>query len=259
MASAVRIKRRWNGNAGAPASLKSGELAYNGVDNILYIGFGDDGAGNATSVKAVAAAAVIDAVASKIDSSQKGAANGVASLDGTGKVPAAQLPAFVDDVLEYANQAAFPATGDSGVLYVAVNVNKVFRWSGSAYIEIVGSPGSTDAVPEGATNKYFTDARAVGAVVVQTITSGDTAHSPSSGAVFTQLGLKANLAGPAFTGTPTAPTAATATNTTQLATTAFVQANITNLALGTMSKQNANSVAITGGTIDGVTIDGGTF
>jgi hypothetical protein len=39
-----------------------------------------------------------------------------------------------------------------------------------------------------------------------------------------QLALKAQLASPAFTGTPTAPTASAATNSTQVATTAFVQA-----------------------------------
>jgi hypothetical protein len=53
MANVIRIKRRTSGAAGAPASLKSGELAYNNVDNTVYAGFGDDGSGNATSVKPV--------------------------------------------------------------------------------------------------------------------------------------------------------------------------------------------------------------
>lgn len=90
---------------------------------------------------------------------QKGAANGLATLDATSKVPAAQLPSYVDDVLEYASQAGFPATGSTGIIYVAQDTNRVYRWSGSAYTEISPSPGSTDAVPEGSTNKYFTDAR----------------------------------------------------------------------------------------------------
>lgn len=54
MASTLRVKRRTSGGTGAPASLKSGEIAYNNMDGVLYIGFGDDGAGNATSVKAFA-------------------------------------------------------------------------------------------------------------------------------------------------------------------------------------------------------------
>ncbi len=98
-----------------------------------------------------------------IDATTKGAANGVASLDNTGKVPAAQLPAYVDDVLEYANALAFPASGETGKLYVAMDTGWIHRWSGTGYIHIDGSPGSTDAVPEGV-NKYFTDTRAVAAL-----------------------------------------------------------------------------------------------
>lgn len=56
-----------------------------------------------------------------------------------GKVPASQLPSFVDDVLEYSNLAAFPATGESGKIYVALDTNKTFRWSGSSYVEISAS------------------------------------------------------------------------------------------------------------------------
>lgn len=140
------------------------------------------------------------------------------------------------------------------------------------------------------------------------------ASKPVSTAQQTALNLKANLASPALTGTPTAPTAASATNTTQIATTAFVQTAVsnliggapgaldtlkeladainddasyaasvttalsgklssasnlsdvanagtarTNLGLGSMATQSAGTVAITGGTIDGVTLDGGTF
>ncbi|WP_288076668.1 hypothetical protein, partial [Rhodococcus sp. (in: high G+C Gram-positive bacteria)] len=86
--------------------------------------------------------------------------NGYAGLDGSGLVPAVLLPSYVDDVLEYANLVGFPATGSVGKIYVALDTGRIYRWSGSAYVEISASPGSTDAVPEGATNKYFTDARA---------------------------------------------------------------------------------------------------
>jgi hypothetical protein len=76
-----------------------------------------------------------------------------------GVVPSSQLPGYVDDVLEFANLAAFPATGVVGKMYVALDTNLVYRWTGTTYIEISPSPGSTDAVPEGAVNKYFTEAR----------------------------------------------------------------------------------------------------
>ena len=65
-----------------------------------------------------------------------GAANGLAELDGSGKVPSSQLPSFVDDVVEYANLAAFPVTGESGKIYVALNTNITYRWAGSTYVEI---------------------------------------------------------------------------------------------------------------------------
>jgi hypothetical protein len=68
--------------------------------------------------------------------SQKGVANGVATLDSSGLVPATQLPSYVDDVLEFANLASFPATGESGKIYVETDTNQTYRWSGSTYIQI---------------------------------------------------------------------------------------------------------------------------
>lgn len=90
----------------------------------------------------------------------KGVANGYCPLDATAKIAASYLPSYVDDVIEAADLAAFPATGETGKMYVALDTNKVYRWSGSTYTEISGSPGSTDAVPEGSINKYYTAARA---------------------------------------------------------------------------------------------------
>lgn len=62
-------------------------------------------------------------------------------------------------------------------------------------------------------------------LIAQTITNGVTTSAPSQDAVFDANALKADLASPTFTGTPAAPTASPGTNTTQLATTAFVIAN----------------------------------
>lgn len=86
-----------------------------------------------------------------------------------GKVPASQLPSYVDDVVESASLASLPATGESGKIYVAIDTNKTYRWSGSAYVEISASPGSTDAVVEGSANLYFTNARASAAAPVQSV------------------------------------------------------------------------------------------
>ena len=90
------------------------------------------------------ATAVGTAVKARILSSEKGVANGVATLDGTGKIPSAQLPSYVDDVVEYANLAAFPGTGSSGILYIALNTNKQYRWAGSTYQQITS--GAVDSV-----------------------------------------------------------------------------------------------------------------
>lgn len=86
--------------------------------------------------------------------------NGLVKLDSGGKVASAQLPSYVDDVLEYANFAALPGTGETGKIYITLDNNKTFRWSGSAYVEISPAPGSTDSVTEGSTNLYFTNSRA---------------------------------------------------------------------------------------------------
>lgn len=69
-------------------------------------------------------------------STLKGSANGVAELGSDGKVPSSQLPSYVDDVLEYDSLSAFPATGETGKIYVAKDTNKTYRWSGTAYVEI---------------------------------------------------------------------------------------------------------------------------
>lgn len=81
------------------------------------------------------------AIADKIPLSQKGTANGVATLDKSGKVPSVQLPGFVDDVLEYDNFEAFPETGESGKIYVTKDTNLEYRWSGTQYTQISKSIG----------------------------------------------------------------------------------------------------------------------
>lgn len=86
-----------------------------------------------------------------------------------GLIPSAQLPSYVDDVLEYASSGVFPAAGEIGKIYVTLNDNKTYRWGGTTYIEISASPGSTDNVPEGSINKYYTDARASVAAPVQSV------------------------------------------------------------------------------------------
>jgi len=90
----------------------------------------------------------------------RGVAGGYATLDGSGKVPSVQLPSYVDDVLEYAALGVFPSSGETAKIYVALDTNKTYRWSGVTYIEISASPGTTDSLVEGSTNLYYTNLRA---------------------------------------------------------------------------------------------------
>lgn len=81
----------------------------------------------------------------KLDKTLKGAANGLAELDSTGKVPAAQLPSYVDDISEgYLSGGKFykesahttVINGEAGKIYVDIPSNKTYRWSGSAFVVI---------------------------------------------------------------------------------------------------------------------------
>lgn len=71
--------------------------------------------------------------------SEKGVPNGVATLDDTGKVPASQLPSYVDDVKEYQTFSDFPKIGEQDKIYVSKETNITYRWSGTSYVEISSS------------------------------------------------------------------------------------------------------------------------
>lgn len=74
------------------------------------------------------------------DASNKGQANGYAPLDSAGKVPAVNLPSYVDDVEEYDSLELLEAqAGETGKLYTTTDTNKVYRWSGSGFVEISAS------------------------------------------------------------------------------------------------------------------------
>lgn len=128
------------------ASSTNGKIKINGTDTIVYthptttavaaaaVKVGKDSSGHVVLGNALTASDV-----GAIATTAKGAANGVAELDSTGKVPSSQLPSFVDDVLEYDKQSSFPTAGEAGKIYIAQDTNKTYRWSGSAYVEISAS------------------------------------------------------------------------------------------------------------------------
>jgi hypothetical protein len=124
--------------------------------------------------------------------SQKGVANGVATLGADGLIPSTQLPSYVDDVLEFDNLASFPTTGETGKIYTAKDTNRTYRWGGSTYIQITSGAvdsvnGQTGAVTlttsninEG-TNQYFTTSRARQSISLTTTGSGNATYNSTTG------------------------------------------------------------------------------
>lgn len=111
-----------------------------------------------------------------------------------GKVQASQLPSYVDDVLEYANLAAFPGTGEGGKIYVAIDTRKTFRWSGSAYVEISPSDVNSVAGKTGIVTLVKAD------VGLSNVDNTSDANKPVSTTQAAAIALKADLANPVFTG-----------------------------------------------------------
>jgi len=137
----------YRGSAITPGLLaenRSYNFRYNGTQYELIGEALLNASGSAAGLMSAADKTKLDGIASdintqveaKVPTSAVGAANGVASLDSAGKVPSNQLPSYVDDVLEYASTSSFPATGETGKIYVAKDTNKSYRWSGSTYVEL---------------------------------------------------------------------------------------------------------------------------
>jgi microcystin-dependent protein len=132
--------------------------------------------------------------------------------------------------------------------------------TGGFGVQVIGASGTGVIIPNGTTTSVYCDgtnfyAANTGSAGNQTINgnltvTGTTALTGALTASTATFSGAISSVNPTFTGTPTAPTALAGTSTTQIATTAFVQ-NVAG-ALGTMSTQNANNVAITGGAINGV-------
>lgn len=148
-----------------------------------------------------------------IKSDQRGVANGVATLGANALIPPSQLPSYVDDVLEVETFGDLPVEGEAGKIYIVKTAgtaggdpfpaNQQFRWSGTAYIKLVASPGTTDNVVEGLVNLYFTGLRAISAKLTGFVAAVEEfAVSPADSVLgalqkvvgrLNQLGTAANL------------------------------------------------------------------
>lgn len=189
----------------------------------------------------------------QVKRSEMGAANGVATLDAQGKVPSAQLPSYVDDVLEYDNLAAFPATGEDGKIYVAKDTNKVYRWSGSGYVIIdsgVALGETADTAYPGDKGKANADAIAAG---METVGNLSNQLESVSGTATSALN-KANAASESIAGLETAVSSVTETANAASSKADANEAAISNMqtdvnaannaATAAMSKAEANETAI---------------
>ena len=161
------------------------DVIVNGSDLVAGVDFNETGDGiNIDLVEACAADDNVKIVAyiprGLSDGYTKPEANALLALKAdlvAGKIPSSQLPAYVDDVLEYANLAAFPATGSTGIIYVAQDTNNCYRWSGSAYIVLTDLSSYYTKTQSDA--RYPQKDSGTGAL---TIPSGTTAQRPAGGA-----------------------------------------------------------------------------
>jgi hypothetical protein len=239
MANTIRLKRRaTGGSAGAPASLATTEPAYNEVDDVLYLGKGDNGSGVATSVIPIAGKGAF------ADLSSNQTIGGVKTFSSDVIVPGeAYGPGWngsneaptkndVYDQMESIS-AAGVSDGDKGDITVsssgsvweidadAVTNAKLANMASKTY------KGRTSALAGNPEDVSVADLKTDLALVKADVGLGNVdntsdANKPVSTAQQTALDLKANLASPTFTGTPAVPTAAAGTNTTQAASTAYV-------------------------------------
>lgn len=69
-----------------------------------------------------------------IPKSQKGQPGGLAELDSTGRVPAGQLPGFVDDVINVDTYNDLPNPGEDSKIYITIDTNLQYRWGGESYV-----------------------------------------------------------------------------------------------------------------------------
>lgn len=227
MANTIQLKRRVAGVAGAPAALKSGEIAHNEVDDTLYVGKGDDGGGNATSVIPLAGkGAFVDLAASQSIAGAKTFTTVPKSSEDASTATDLVRKSQLDAGLATKAALSHPhVVGDVAGLQSALDVK-----APQASPSLTGTPTAPTAATDTNSTQLATTAFVLGQAATTapgmdgTAAVGSSTRFARADHVHPTDTSRAPLASPALTGTPTAPTPANGTNTTQIATTAFVRA-----------------------------------
>lgn len=251
MANTIRIKRRAAGGAaGAPSSLANAELAFNEQDNTLYYGTGTGGAGGtATSVIAIGGSGAFAALSSPALSGTPTAPTAAVGTNTTQIATTAFVNAEIandvvrNDTAGTITMNGTQAAGTSAQIARADHVHPSDTSKANlASPTFTGTPLSTTAAVDTNTTQIATTAFVLGQasasnpIVNGTVAIGTSTRYARADHVHPTDTSRAALASPTFTGTPLSTTAAVDTNTTQIATTAFVigQASAVNgAALGT--------------------------
>jgi hypothetical protein len=226
MADTIRIKRRTSGSPGAPAGLANAELAYNEVDHTLYYGEGTGGAGGtATTVVPIGGPGQLSSA--------------VPAMNGTGAAGTSTLHARGDHVHPTdTTRAPLASPALTGTPTAPTNPAPSDASTQIATTAFVHS--AISAVSSGVTNITVQDGLSGGGSGSVTIGVAQIAVAKGGTGASTLTGYVKGAGTSALTASPTIP-------------------NTDIAGLGTMSTQNAGAVAITGGTIDGITLDGGVF
>lgn len=236
MPNEIQLKRRTSGNVGAPVSLKTGELAWNMVDGVVYGGKGDDGGGTATSVVAMFGEGFASNLPPlgtalqvlRVNAGQTGLEFASISTGGTytaGTGLNLTGNEFAVDFTVAAALASPALTGNPTAPTQAASNNSTriatTEFVQSAIASVIGAaPAALDTLSELATALQDNDSDIAGltsAISLRLVASNNLSDLSSASAARSNLGL------------------------------------------GSIAQQNAGGVAITGGTIEGVVLDGGTF